>query len=331
MKRLPEHALITAGFLRKQCAEPLELDYSCHNCGTPFQGMVAADFVNGVTCPVCFTEDFQPLRKCTGCTRCNQPLTEMPPLADRKCQSIQVFRNTGAIVFGPDETLWVFKRTASGSEEVAAESKLRKRFISGELDSSALVRSPSQDRFIKAGDCPEFGDVAKPPKTAATKRRRTLTAIAVISLVVAAAIPFGFWQQEQNKIAFEKAAVEAKALAVKQAAEAKVIAEAKALAEKQAAEAKVIAEAKALAVKQAAEAKVIAEAKALAEKRLEWTGKAMQRAGMKAETVKRTLTQGGTVVAWGDNTFGQTKVPAGLSGVVAIAAGAEHTVALRLD
>ena len=302
MKRLPEHALITAGFLRKQCAEPLELDYSCHNCGTPFQGMVAADFVNGVTCPVCFTEDFQPLRKCTGCTRCNQPLTEMPPLADRKCQSIQVFRNTGAIVFGPDETLWVFKRTASGSEEVAAESKLRKRFISGELDSSALVRSPSQDRFIKAGDCPEFGDVAKPPKTAATKRRRTLTAIAVISLVVAAAIPFGFWQQEQNKIAFEKAAVEAKALAEKQAAEAK-----------------------ALAVKQAA------EAKASAEKRLEWTGRAMQRAGFKEETVKRTLTQGGTVVAWGKNDDGQTTVPAGLSGVVAIAAGGWHTVALKQD
>ena len=74
-----------------------------------------------------------------------------------------------------------------------------------------------------------------------------------------------------------------------------------------------------------------AEAKALAEKRLEWTGKAMQRAGMKAETVKRTLTQGGTVVAWGNNDKGQTTVPAGLSGVVAIAAGHEHTVALRLD
>ena len=73
-----------------------------------------------------------------------------------------------------------------------------------------------------------------------------------------------------------------------------------------------------------------AEAKALAEKRLEWTGKAMQRAGMKAETVKRTLTQGGTVVAWGDNEYGQTTVPAGLSGVVAIAAGGLHTVALKL-
>ena len=103
------------------------------------------------------------------------------------------------------------------------------------------------------------------------------------------------------------------------------VAEAKAFAEKQAAEAKALAE------KQAAEAKVIAEAKASAEKRLEWTGKAMQRAGMKAETVKRTLTQGGTVVAWGFNSDGQTTVPAGLSGVVAIAAGAWHTVALKQD
>ena len=77
--------------------------------------------------------------------------------------------------------------------------------------------------------------------------------------------------------------------------------------------------------------KAAAEAKASAEKRLEWTGKAMQRAGMKAETVKRTLTQGGTVVAWGKNDDGQTTVPAGLSGVVAIAAGDQHTVALKQD
>ena len=89
-------------------------------------------------------------------------------------------------------------------------------------------------------------------------------------------------------------------------------------AEMQAAEAK---EAKALAEKQAPEA---------TEKRLEWTGKAMQRAGFKEEAVKRTLTKGGTVVAWGGNSDGQTRVPAGLSGVVAIAAGRDHTVALKL-
>ena len=43
------------------------------------------------------------------------------------------------------------------------------------------------------------------------------------------------------------------------------------------------------------------------------------------------LKQDGTVVAWGYNDKGQTKVPAGLSGVVAIVAGGWHTVALRLD
>ena len=100
---------------------------------------------------------------------------------------------------------------------------------------------------------------------------------------------------------------------------------------KQAAEAKVMAKVKALAKKQAAEAQVIAEAKPATGKRLEWTGKAMQRAGMKAETVKRTLTQGGTVVAWGRNDKGQTTVPAGLSGVVAIAGVESHTVALKQD
>ena len=86
------------------------------------------------------------------------------------------------------------------------------------------------------------------------------------------------------------------------------------------------------AEKQAAEAKAVVEA--LAEparaKRFEWTGKAMQRAGMKEETVKRTLTQGGTVAAWGLNNYGLTTVPAGLRGVVAIAAGFLHTVALKL-
>jgi hypothetical protein len=40
------------------------------------------------------------------------------------------------------------------------------------------------------------------------------------------------------------------------------------------------------------------------------------------------LCSNGTVVVWGDNTFGQTNVPAGLSNVVAIAAGDFHTLAL---
>src|SRR5450830_1351790 len=39
----------------------------------------------------------------------------------------------------------------------------------------------------------------------------------------------------------------------------------------------------------------------------------------------------GPVVAWGQNYSGQTAVPAGLSGVTAIAAGWYHSLALRSD
>lgn len=41
------------------------------------------------------------------------------------------------------------------------------------------------------------------------------------------------------------------------------------------------------------------------------------------------LLQNSTVVAWGANNFGQTNVPAGLSNVVAIAAGGSHALALE--
>ncbi len=43
------------------------------------------------------------------------------------------------------------------------------------------------------------------------------------------------------------------------------------------------------------------------------------------------LKSDGTVVAWGDNTYGQSAVPAGLSSVAAIAAGYGHSLALRSD
>ena len=39
----------------------------------------------------------------------------------------------------------------------------------------------------------------------------------------------------------------------------------------------------------------------------------------------------GTVVAWGDDSVGQTNVPAGLSNVVAVAAGGFHSLALKAD
>lgn len=43
------------------------------------------------------------------------------------------------------------------------------------------------------------------------------------------------------------------------------------------------------------------------------------------------LKSDGTVVAWGQPGYGQLVVPAGLSGVIAVAAGVEHSVALKAD
>jgi alpha-tubulin suppressor-like RCC1 family protein len=39
----------------------------------------------------------------------------------------------------------------------------------------------------------------------------------------------------------------------------------------------------------------------------------------------------GKVAAWGDNTYGQLDVPAGMENVAAVSAGAFHAVALRAD
>lgn len=43
------------------------------------------------------------------------------------------------------------------------------------------------------------------------------------------------------------------------------------------------------------------------------------------------LKSDGTVIAWGDNTYGQCDVPHNLKDVVSISAGANHTVALKAD
>jgi len=43
------------------------------------------------------------------------------------------------------------------------------------------------------------------------------------------------------------------------------------------------------------------------------------------------LRSDGTIVAWGDNTYGESTIPAGLSNVTAVAAGGKHTLALRSD
>jgi alpha-tubulin suppressor-like RCC1 family protein len=42
-------------------------------------------------------------------------------------------------------------------------------------------------------------------------------------------------------------------------------------------------------------------------------------------------TTGGMVVAWGDNSLGQTNVPSSATNVTAIAAGFAHNLALRSD
>jgi hypothetical protein len=41
------------------------------------------------------------------------------------------------------------------------------------------------------------------------------------------------------------------------------------------------------------------------------------------------LKSDGTVVAWGDNTWGQSDVPSGLRGVVAVDAGLDHSLAVK--
>jgi len=43
------------------------------------------------------------------------------------------------------------------------------------------------------------------------------------------------------------------------------------------------------------------------------------------------LRSDGTVICWGDNAFGECTAPAGLTGVIAVAAGVYHTVALKQD
>ena len=49
------------------------------------------------------------------------------------------------------------------------------------------------------------------------------------------------------------------------------------------------------------------------------------------ETHNLALLADGTVLAWGDNTYGQTNVPAGLTNAAAIAAGGRHSVALTRE
>ena len=230
------------------------------------------------------------LSRCGGTNQENFSDLPYPVLRKRAAlfseRVVTITRTAGDLIHGSAKTTDTFERLASTGEAKRALKSaqaellsLQRRREADAAETAALSGSefenkckPSleaaRENLVKANET-----LTKLAAIGAAKRFRTLT-VFIVSLifVVAAAIAFGFWKQEQNKIA----------------------------------------------------------AKASAEKRLEWTGKAMQRAGFKEETLKRTLTQGGTVVAWGKNDDGQTTVPAGLSGVVAIAAGEYHTVALKL-
>src|SRR5262252_2220100 len=60
-------------------------------------------------------------------------------------------------------------------------------------------------------------------------------------------------------------------------------------------------------------------------------GVALLAATLVAGGVANAAVTPGNVVAWGDNSYGQTNVPAGLSGVTAIAASYYHGMALKSD
>jgi alpha-tubulin suppressor-like RCC1 family protein len=80
-------------------------------------------------------------------------------------------------------------------------------------------------------------------------------------------------------------------------------------------------------------AQVAAAAKAEAERPayLKSLNASLLRANISQDKIERLLKMGGTVVAWGNDSFGQSAIPQALSGVVAIAAGDVHSLALKSD
>ena len=158
MSQFPESALIEAGFLRRRCSEAVNLE--CPVCGTVANDLSLADCTGGMTCGTCGQSSAAPRSKCA---RCKEMLSSTPMGRERECLSLQAYRSRGdPAAFAPEEPLWAFKRETSGAVEVAAESDLKRRFASGELDSSVLVRGVDQPDFIKADACPEFREVARP-------------------------------------------------------------------------------------------------------------------------------------------------------------------------
>ncbi len=140
----------------------------------PLVTVNAGDIIQTRDCPTCMRPVLTPNIQCV---RCKQNLPAGIDGQERDCFSIQAYRTGHAApAFAPDEPLWVFKRSAGNPDEVAAESDLRRRFRSGELDATALVRLVAQDAFVKADACPKFRGVARPPLPSAVKRPRPVSA-----------------------------------------------------------------------------------------------------------------------------------------------------------
>lgn len=157
MSTFPESSLIAAGFLRRRCCEPVNME--CPACGTTLLGFSLSDCANGVECGTCGQRTPQPRLKCA---RCKELLPSVQKDTERDCMSIEAYRKGNcAAVFAPEEPLWVFKRSEHGPVEAAAESELKRRFSDGELDTTVLMRSVNQARYVRADACPEFRDVAR--------------------------------------------------------------------------------------------------------------------------------------------------------------------------
>jgi transcription elongation factor Elf1 len=159
----PEPALIAAGYLRRRCCEAVE--YACPECATPAHVISAADLANGYDCPVCGKKSEQLLARCG---RCKESVAIPVREGERECQSVQAYRKgMDAPAFAPAGAIWAIKRRDGAKVEVAAESELRRRFSSGELDAEVLVCGRDESSFVKAGTSAAFRDVARAPVPAA--------------------------------------------------------------------------------------------------------------------------------------------------------------------
>jgi hypothetical protein len=98
------------------------------------------------------------------CGRCKESVATPVSEGERKCLSIQAFRKCeNFLAFGPAEPVWAFKQGARAKVAVAAESELRQRFASGELDMEVLVCGRNEDEFVKAGLSATFRNIARAP------------------------------------------------------------------------------------------------------------------------------------------------------------------------